>query len=508
MASDSEYSSGGDTHHSQTPSLRRPKKAKVQQKQQRAERLLNIRIVGPVKYRVSRVTNKADQLLKTGLQITYTLSQLTPEMDGHQETLKTAGTALLDMKRAVRKLTSLYSDVDVNFNDPSMNASPLKERYLVEVYTLIAKANPHVLAKQLHTMIFSLEEQLRQLGYPLTSYVLSDDCKSESVDAMKHHIKLTCENNGFSNKPLITPKLPSNLPYNLEQTRQTPEMEEEAAGNAYPEETHNELPPLAYVKDSLPRRYIDPITGKALEGFYAPGTAGPDLRMFHRTFPLQTPEKTKCQVCEGAHNVIRPNDVLASGENSFFISNDGGSCAWKIANILEIATGFHQGSLVHFDGKTSKYLIQNTATNGIILSKDKQTLYVSFIYKETIGAFQWNIKSQEIQKISEIDVLSACDNFHIDEEDNLWSACHPVLKEAAVHLGDHHNPALRSPTQVLRFKFSPDKKSAEIVEVFSDDGRFTSAGAVAANFDKGKQMLIGTVFRDVTHCDIDISLDF
>ncbi|CAL2043199.1 unnamed protein product [Caenorhabditis brenneri] len=204
----------------------------------------------------------------------------------------------------------------------------------------------------------------------------------------------------------------------------------------------------------------------------------------------------------------RPNDVLASGENSFFISNDGGSCPWKIANILEIATGFHQGSLVHFDGKASKYLIQNTATNGIILSGDKKTLYVSFIYKETIGAFQWNKDSQEIQKISEIDVLSACDNFHIDEEDNLWSACHPVLKEAAVHLGDHHNPALHSPTQVLRFKFSPDKKSAEIVEVFSDDGRFTSAGAVAANFDKGKQMLIGTVFRDVTHCDIDISLDF
>uniref|UniRef100_A0A1I7V2J0 SGL domain-containing protein n=1 Tax=Caenorhabditis tropicalis TaxID=1561998 RepID=A0A1I7V2J0_9PELO len=204
----------------------------------------------------------------------------------------------------------------------------------------------------------------------------------------------------------------------------------------------------------------------------------------------------------------RPNDILASGENSFLISNDGGACDWKIANVLEIATGFHQGSLVHFDGKNAKYLLEKTATNGIILSQDKKTLFVSFIYHETIGVFDWNERKQEIRKVSEIETQSACDNFHIDEEDNLWSACHPVLKEAAVHLGDPHNPALHSPTQVLRFKFSPDRKTAETVEVFSDDGRFTSAGAVAANFDKGRQMLIGTVFRGVTHCDIDILLDF
>lgn len=47
-----------------------------------------------------------------------------------------------------------------------------------------------------------------------------------------------------------------------------------------------------------------------------------------------------------------------------------------------------------------------------------------------------------------------------------------------------------------------------MLEVFSDDGRFTAASAIAATFDNGKQLLIGTVFRDLTHCDIDVPLDF
>ncbi|CAO4377303.1 unnamed protein product [Caenorhabditis nigoni] len=203
---------------------------------------------------------------------------------------------------------------------------------------------------------------------------------------------------------------------------------------------------------------------------------------------------------------VRPNDVLATGENSFLVANDGGSQS-NVGNLLEIATGFHRGSLVHYDGKKSKPLLTNTATNGIILSNDKKTLYVSFIYKETIGVFSWDVKKAEIQKISEISTLTACDNFHIDEKDNLWSACHPVLHEASKHLSNHRDQSLHSPTQVLRFKFAADKKTVEILEVFSDDGRFTSAGAVATSFDNGKQMLIGTVFRDVTHCDIDVNLD-
>ncbi|EGT48971.1 hypothetical protein CAEBREN_24663 [Caenorhabditis brenneri] len=223
MASDSEYSSGGETHHSQPPSLRRQKKIKTQQTLQQAEQSLYLKIVGPAKARVTNVTEEADRLLETGQTIADTLSKLTPNMESRPETLKSADSFLLEAKRTVHNLCSLYNYVDVILRDISMNESPFKDRYLAEAYTLIAKANPHVLAKQLHEMIFSLEAQLKELGYPLTSYVPPEDDESEPIHTMEHDMKLTCENNGLSNEPLITQKSPSNL----EQTRKILEPEEE-----------------------------------------------------------------------------------------------------------------------------------------------------------------------------------------------------------------------------------------------------------------------------------------
>ncbi|CCD68581.1 SMP-30/Gluconolactonase/LRE-like region domain-containing protein [Caenorhabditis elegans] len=204
---------------------------------------------------------------------------------------------------------------------------------------------------------------------------------------------------------------------------------------------------------------------------------------------------------------VRPNDVVATGENSFLVSNDGGAQT-IVGNAIEMFTGFFKGGLVYFDGMNSHYLLENTVANGIILSRDRKTLFVSHINQETIGVFAWDQKKITIKKISEIETLTGCDNFFIDNEDNLWSGCHPVLKDAVGHLGDATNPNLYSQSQVLRFKFSSDLKSTEMLEVFSDDGRFTAASAIAATFDNGKQLLIGTVFRDLTHCDIDVPLDF
>ncbi|CAB3407319.1 unnamed protein product [Caenorhabditis bovis] len=88
------------------------------------------------------------------------------------------------------------------------------------------------------------------------------------------------------------------------------------------------------------------------------------------------------------------------------------------------------------------------------------------------------------------------------------SACHPILMDAAKHFGDTSNPNLTAPSQVLRFSFSKDYKSSKIVEVFMDDGNFISASSVAVNFDNSRQLLIGSVGRELVHCDINIPLDF
>ncbi|EGT54014.1 hypothetical protein CAEBREN_17417 [Caenorhabditis brenneri] len=229
MASEAEYSSGGDSHHSQPPSSRRPKKTKVQLKLERDEQSLNTRIIGPAKSRVTRVTKKADLLLEAGQQTTYILSQLktTPETEGRQDTLKTADTELLDMKRSVHRLTSLYNHVDVKFNDPAMNASPNKEKHLEELYTLIANAKPYEMATQLQETIFNIEGHLKELEYSVTNYIPSDEYHSESEDEVKQRIQRKSDDSVTNFDQVSTPKLPANSAADPDQTQKMMEMEAE-----------------------------------------------------------------------------------------------------------------------------------------------------------------------------------------------------------------------------------------------------------------------------------------
>lgn len=81
-----------------------------------------------------------------------------------------------------------------------------------------------------------------------------------------------------------------------------------------------------------------------------------------------------------------------------------------------------------------------------------------------------------------------------------------MVKDILIHLEKYDDYTFYSPSQILRFKFSSDFQTAEIVEVLADDGRFVTASSIAGPFDSGKQMLIGTVARGIVHCDIAVPL--
>uniref|UniRef100_A0A8R1I8B0 Arylesterase n=1 Tax=Caenorhabditis japonica TaxID=281687 RepID=A0A8R1I8B0_CAEJA len=204
---------------------------------------------------------------------------------------------------------------------------------------------------------------------------------------------------------------------------------------------------------------------------------------------------------------VRPNDVVATGEESFLVSNDGGAQTVN-ANAFEAISGLYKGGLVYYDGELSHHLLGDTVANGIILSRDQKTLFVSHINKETIGIYEWDQANIATRRISEIHTLTGCDNFYVDESDHLWSGCHPVLKDAIGHLSNPSDLSLVAPSQVLRFTFSKDFQTAELVELLADDGRLISASTVGCPFDGGKQILIGTVARDLIHCDVSVPLDF
>ncbi|EFO88321.1 hypothetical protein CRE_12243 [Caenorhabditis remanei] len=62
---------------------------------------------------------------------------------------------------------------------------------------------------------------------------------------------------------------------------------------------------LVYEPSQHPSEYVDPITNSKLEGYYAPGPKGVNVKILHRTFPFAEKETRSCHVCQEDHNEIR-----------------------------------------------------------------------------------------------------------------------------------------------------------------------------------------------------------
>ncbi|VDP27436.1 unnamed protein product [Heligmosomoides polygyrus] len=219
---------------------------------------------------------------------------------------------------------------------------------------------------------------------------------------------------------------------------------------------------------------------------------------------------------------IRPNDLAALSMDAFIITNDG-YAQTRLGNLLEIISFYPSGSVVLYDGKASSHLISKSISpNGVILSKDRTYLILSHVNSETVTVYKLGKDHRSISHVSDVPLLTSPDNFCLDKDGAVWighmsafQAAHPVAKDALVHLSDFDDPTTIAPSQV-RDKYSVQiAKGAEagvlerlqevgdhgaITEPFADDGRFISASSIAAPY--GNQLLIGSVCRQLVHCDV------
>ncbi|VDO94580.1 unnamed protein product [Heligmosomoides polygyrus] len=190
---------------------------------------------------------------------------------------------------------------------------------------------------------------------------------------------------------------------------------------------------------------------------------------------------------------VRPNDLAALSMDAFIITNDGYTQT-RLGNLLELLSLYPAGS-------ASSYLISKTISpNGVILSKDRTHLIVAHVNSETVAVYKLAKDHRSISHVSDVPLLTSPDNFCLDKDGAVWIAAHPVLKDALASLSDFDDPTATAPSQVLKLVFSKDFKKWEITEPFADDGRFISASSVAAPY--GNQLLIGSVCRELVHCDV------
>uniref|UniRef100_A0A915BPV0 Paraoxonase n=2 Tax=Parascaris univalens TaxID=6257 RepID=A0A915BPV0_PARUN len=197
---------------------------------------------------------------------------------------------------------------------------------------------------------------------------------------------------------------------------------------------------------------------------------------------------------------IRPNGLLAIGKDQFFVTNDG-SVQNAFLNLLEAISGIKAGSVIFYDSERSHTLIPSEVSpHGIAVDASRKHLFISSPVGRKLTVYKLAENYKSVEPISTVDLYTVPDNVHVDETGALWIGAHPVVSELIAHSASPDNLQISAPSQVLRIVFEPDFKKWTITEPYMNDGSELVASSVAVPYYG--QLLIGSIYRTMLHCDI------
>jgi sugar lactone lactonase YvrE len=188
------------------------------------------------------------------------------------------------------------------------------------------------------------------------------------------------------------------------------------------------------------------------------------------------------------------NDLAVIGEDQFYYTN-----FFYFSDIVELTFGLRWGSLGYFDGTRSKLLDTGLyVPNGLILTPgDARFLYVAQLAEQDIRVYKRH-DNNSLTFVNSIKVGTKVDNVDVDAKTgDLWVGAHPLMFKILQHLD---NPALPSPSQILRLKMTVDGEAESIEEIYFNDGSELSASSVAVRYGRG--LLIGSVATGALYCEI------
>ena len=188
--------------------------------------------------------------------------------------------------------------------------------------------------------------------------------------------------------------------------------------------------------------------------------------------------------------IVSPNDLVAVGERSFYVTNDHNEkkSGWRnFKDLLGIGTG----NVCYYDGnRVSATSVKNVKyANGINVSANGKKLYLAATTKRSIFVYDRDLTSGALTLSAELDTKTGVDNIEMDPEGNLWVGCHPKLLRFLSHSKDENS---LSPSQIIKVRDLGDGKF-EQKTVYMNDGSEISASSVGAVYKK--RLLIGPVFQ-------------
>ena len=182
-----------------------------------------------------------------------------------------------------------------------------------------------------------------------------------------------------------------------------------------------------------------------------------------------------------------PNDIVGVGPRSFYVTNDRGYSD-GLAATLEAYLALPFSSLAYYDGQSGSTALKGlTFANGVNLSPDGATVYVSEFLRRRVGVYARNAETGGLSLIRRYPVNTGPDNIEVASDSALWIGGHTRVFDFLKHAGD---PAAIAPSHVIRV----NPATGETEDVLIDTSGVLNASSVGAA--TADTLVVGAVFDD------------
>ena len=170
-----------------------------------------------------------------------------------------------------------------------------------------------------------------------------------------------------------------------------------------------------------------------------------------------------------------PNDLVAIGARSFYVTNDGRAHD-RFTRSVDTFLGRNTGSVLLFDENRFTTVVDNLSfPNGIALNINENQIMVA----ETLSGYVNNYQMVDNQVLKYVDnfyIGVGVDNISLDDYGNLTAAIHQNLWALSRHMKD---PKRRSPSRVVQYNLNSRLPKV----LYQQQGSQISGVSAAVNFN-------------------------
>jgi arylesterase/paraoxonase len=185
-----------------------------------------------------------------------------------------------------------------------------------------------------------------------------------------------------------------------------------------------------------------------------------------------------------------PNDIVAVGPRSFYVTNDAESGRDSLLARLQFLFRVGSGRVLYYDGIAWRAAAEGLRfANGVAVGRDGARVYVAETAGEAIRIYDRNIETGALRLAKVAPMGAAVDNIDVDRVGALWIGAHPKPLQLPAYA---RQPDGSAPSLVIRYE-DIDGGDARPEKIYTDDGSQISASTVAARL--GSTLMIGALLE-------------